>query len=303
MIDLNSLRIFETVASLRSFSAAARDLKLPKSSVSRAISLLEAELGTRLLQRTTREVALTDAGTAFKQRCEAVLCMVNETVDYVGTFGSTPRGLLKISSTIGFGVLVLSELTAAFMKAYPDVVISLELTSRVVDLVAANVDIAIRMGPMPDSQLIATGLGRLDRVLCCSPAYVSRNGCPASLESLSQNDWLEMPSVTGRPRLWNFVHAAGATKTVTITPRVWVNDSLAIYHMVLHGAGVSCLPTFLCLADIEQGRLIRVLPEWSVAPVDVQAVFPSNRELSSTVRAFVDFLKSSELLGKVLGMC
>lgn len=145
MIDLNALRIFDSVASLRNFSAAARELGLPKSSVSRSIAMLEAELGTRLLQRTTREVVLTDPGAALKDRGKEILARISETLDYIGSLGTAPRGLLKVSAGIGIGLNVLAELVPQFLERYPEVDIAVDLTSRTVDLVAANVDVAIRM--------------------------------------------------------------------------------------------------------------------------------------------------------------
>ena len=299
MLDLNAFRIFDCVATLRSFSAAARALGLPKSSVSRAVALLESELGTRLMQRTTREVVLTESGVALKERCADILVRLGETVDYIGSLGSEPRGVLKISSGIGTGLHMLAEVVPKFLEIYPEVDVSVDLTSRSVDLVAENVDVAIRMGPMPDSQLVATRLGSIPRWLCCSPAYAERKGLPSRLEELKGHDIVEMPGPNGRPRTWTFSGPSGESKKFEVNPRVSVNDATSMHRMVVQGAGFGCLAAYLCVDDVHAGRLLRVLPELQPAPVDVSIVFPTNKSLSPTVRAFVDFIKASEVPNKL----
>jgi DNA-binding transcriptional LysR family regulator len=293
MIDLNALRVFERVASLQSFSAAARSLGLPKSSVSRSVAQLEAELGTRLLQRTSRAVVLTESGIALRDRCAHILTSVDEAVDVVGTFGGGPRGLLRVSAGIGFGLNVLSELLPEFLGRYPDVDVSLDLTSRSVDLVATSTDVAIRMGPLPSSELVAKRLGTIHRYLCVAPSYVARRGCPRTIAELRDHDAVELPGSEGRPRSWTFSKPNGESKAVDPSPRLTVNDPLTIHRLVLNGAGIGGLSSYVCAADIEAGRLVRLFPEWGMPPVEVNVVFPSHRELSPTVRAFVDFLKNA----------
>lgn len=299
MVDLNDLRVFGTVASALNFSAAARSLGMPKSSVSRSVARLEANLGTRLLQRTTREVALTESGTALRDRCVDILSRVDETVGYVGTLSAGgPKGLLRVSTGIGFGINVLSELLPQFLERYADVAVSLELTSRPVDLVAESIDVAIRLGPMPDSQLVARRLGAMQRYLCAAPLYLERRGAPRTLEDLHSHDIVEMPGVDGRPRRWTFSNSSGETRSIEAQPRVSVNDALTIHRLVANGAGLGCLSGYLCTPDIEVGRLVRLFPKWALPAVEVSIVFPSNRELSATVRAFVDFLKAASAPGK-----
>lgn len=297
MIDLNALRVFERVASLQSFSAAARSLGAPKSSVSRSVAQLEAELGTRLLQRTTRAVVLTESGTALLDRCSDLLARVAETVDYVGTFGGSPRGLLRVSAGIGFGINVLSELLPQFIARYPDVSVSLDMTSRPVDLIASSIDVAIRMGPLPSSELVAKRLGTIHRHLCVAPTYIARKGTPRTIAELRDHDTVELPGIAGRPRRWSFSKRNGESKTVELAPRITVNDALTIHRMVLNGAGVGGLSAYVCAADVEAGRLVRLFPDWKLPSVEVNVVFPSNRELSPSVRAFVEFVKSASKPG------
>ena len=298
MLDFNDLRVFEKVASLRSFSAASRALGLPKSNVSRSVARLEAELGTRLLQRTTRDVVLTEPGIFLMERCASILVDVSGMVDQVGNFRAVPRGHLKVTAGIGFGVNVLSELLPQFLARYTDVDISLELTSRSVDLVAEGVDVALRIGPMPDSQLVATRLGAMRRYLCASPAYLSRRGVPHGLDDLRGHDIVEMPGADGRPRPWLFTSASGETVQVEVRPRLSVNEAVTIHRLVLNGAGLGVLSGYLCTPGMEAGQLVRLLPEWTLPTLEVSAVFPSNRELSPTVRAFIDFLKEASIPGR-----
>jgi LysR family transcriptional regulator, regulator for bpeEF and oprC len=298
MMNLNDLRVFEKVASLRSFSAAARALGLPKSSVSRSVARLEKELGTRLLQRTTREVELTESGVVLKDRCIDLLSHVGETIDQVVTLAADPRGLLKISAGIGFGLNVLSELLPRFLERYSNVDVAVELTSRTVDLVAEGIDVAIRMGPMRDSNLVARRLGTIRRYMCAAPAYLERRGSPTTLQEVHGHDIVEMPGVDGRPRYWTFTNSVGETAEVEVPPRLSINDPLTIHRLVVNGAGIGCLSGYLCVPEFKTGRLVRLFPEWTMPVVEVNAVFPSNRELSPTVRAFVDFLRDASVPGE-----
>jgi len=298
MLDLNDLRVFEKVATLRSFSAAGRVLKIPKSSVSRCVSRLEAALGIRLVQRTTHDVQLTEAGIALHERCVNLLARINETIDVVSAMSANPRGLLRISVGIGFGYNVLSDLLPAFLERYPDVNVSLELTSRSVDLIVDNVDVTVRMGPMTDSQLIAVRLGTIRRYLCAAPAYLARRGCPLALEEIQSHQAVEMPGIDGRPRPWTFRSLGGEEKRFELNPRLSINDPLLIHRLVVGGAGLGCLSGYLCAPDIAARRLVHLFPQWTLPPVEVSVVFPSSRELSPTVRAFVEHLKSVSAPGK-----
>jgi LysR family transcriptional regulator for bpeEF and oprC len=297
MIDLAALRIFEKVASLGSFSAAARALGLPKSSVSRAVSLLEADLGTRLLQRTSRAVALTESGVALRDRCPDILARVEETVNYISGLAGSPRGHLRISAGIGFGINVLAELLPDFIARYPGVDVSLDLSSRPVDLVSSGVDVAIRMGPLPDSEVVATRLAALHRYVCVAPSYVARKGVPRTIAELRNHDAIEMPGADGRPRSWVFAGPHGETKSVEPSLRISVNEALTIHRLVLNGAGIGVLSAYLCGPDIAAGRLVHLFPEWQLPSLHVSVLFPSNRELSPVVRAFVDFIKEASRPG------
>lgn len=215
---LNHLRIFARVAALASFSAAARSLRLPKSNVSRSIAKLEATLGTRLFQRTTRNVVLTSAGKALRARCKALLEGLDEAIAYVSGLADIPRGHLKISAGIGSGINVLSDLLSTFLDRYPELRVTLDLSTRHTDLVAEKVDCALRLGPLPDSALVTTRLGARNRCVCASPAYLAKRGTPASLDDLARHDTIEMPGADERalPRL---LRKAGKTVPIDPNPR------------------------------------------------------------------------------------
>lgn len=290
MLDLNSLRVFEKVASLKSFTGAARALGLPKSNVSRSIARLEAELGTRLFQRTTRDVTLTLTGVALLERSTDIINGLTEAVDYVGSLGDQPRGTLKISAGVGFGINVLAEHLPEFLNRYPKIDIALDLESRSADLVGESVDIAVRLGPLANSGLVAVKLGEMQRYMCAAPAYLERRGMPKSIEAIARHDVIEMPAPDGRARTWVFSKGAETFK-LEAKPRVCVNEALTICRLVVNGAGIGIVSGYLCAPEIDAGRLVRLLPEWSPPPIEVSIVFPSKRELAPAVRAFVDYMK------------
>jgi LysR family transcriptional regulator, regulator for bpeEF and oprC len=290
MFDPNSLRVFEKVASLKSFSGAARAFGMPKSNVSRLIAKLETELGTRLFQRTTREVVLTPTGLALLERCTAIIANVDDAIDYVGSLGAEPRGVLKISAGIGFGINVLAEQLPEFLIRYPKIEIALDLETRQADLVAEAIDVAVRLGPMHDSGLVTIKLGTIRRYICAAPSYLARRGTPTSIDAIAQHDAIDMPGPDGRARSWSFSRGEEVFKLQS-KPRVCVNEALTIHRLVINGAGIGLLSGYICSPEIEAGRLVRLLPEWSPSPVEVSIVFPSRRELAPTVRAFADYMK------------
>jgi DNA-binding transcriptional LysR family regulator len=198
---------------------------------------------------------------------------------------------LKVTAGIGFGIEVLTELLPEFSLAYPDVAITLDLTSRTVDLVAEEVDIAFRMGSLVDSNLLATRLGAIRCLLCAAPSYLQRRGVPRTTAELASHDLLAIPRPDGLPRRWTFEDAKGNQSFIDMSPRLTANDPHAIHQMVLHGAGIAAIASYLAAPAIERGSLFRVLPEWSVPAVDVSLVMPSGRERSPAARAFVAFVR------------
>jgi LysR family transcriptional regulator for bpeEF and oprC len=299
MMDLNDLKVFEKVAVIGNFSAAGRALGIPKSTVSRCVARLETELGVRLFQRTTHKVRLTDSGIALKKRCTDILMHVSEAFDYVSGLGTAPKGTLKINATIGFGYFVLSETLPIFLERNPGIDVSLDLTSRPIDIVAEGVDVSIRMGNLPDSRLIATELGTMQKYLCAAPSYLDRRGVPKSIKALRGYDTIETRCRSGMPRTWQFRNNAREIENFDVPHRLLVNDPGMIYRLVLRGGGIGCLPGYLSAPDIEAGRLKRLFPEWTLPSVKVSVVHPSNRQLSPAVRAFVEHMKQMAVGGKL----
>jgi LysR family transcriptional regulator for bpeEF and oprC len=289
VFDLDDLRAFKKVAVMKSFASAARALGLPRSTVSRNVARLERELGARLLQRTTREVALTPTGATLLQRCAGLLGALEEAVDQVRTSTSIPHGPLRVATGVGFGVNVLAQELPEFLVRYPGVTVSLDLSTEKKDLVA-DADVAIRLGPMTDSGFVSARLRTMTRHLCVAPSYLERRGRPESLEELVDHDTIEMPNASGRPKTWTFTKD-GETKTLEPPTRICVNEALAVHRLVTNGAGIGIISGYICQPEFACGQLVPLFPDWSIPPVDVSIVFASKRELSPNVRAFVDFMK------------
>ena len=290
VLDLNDVRIFEKVAASKSFTSAARALGLPKSTVSRSIARLEEELGVRLFQRTTREVALTPTGEQLRDRCAGILDGLAHAVDHVRSSTAAPRGRLHITAGVGFGINVLADELPGFLARYPELSVALDLSSRTSDLLADGVDVAIRLGPMVDSDLVSVRLGAMTRHLCAAPAYLDRRGAPESIDDLVEHDTIEMPGTNGRPRSWTFARD-GETKTLELVPRISVNEALTIYRLIMNGAGIGIVSGYLCTPAFATRQLVPVLRDWSVPAIDVNIVFASKRELSPNIREFVNYMK------------
>jgi DNA-binding transcriptional LysR family regulator len=296
VLDLADLQVFERVAALNSFSQAARALGLPKSTVSRSIARLEEALRARLFHRSTRRVTLTAAGIALRVRAREIVERADEALAYVGSLAEGPRGQIRINAGVGFGLNVIADALPAFLARYPEVDVTLDLESRAADIVGEAIDIAVRLGPLPDSALIATRLGAMRRYLCAAPTYIEARGLPASIAALEGHAIVEMPGSDGRARPWRFTRN-GEEARIALHPRVTVNEALTIHRLVLGGAGIGILSAYLCAPAFADGRLVRLLPEWTPPPVEVSLVFPSKRELSPAVRAFADFLKETSQHG------
>ena len=298
MLDLNDLQVFERVAALHGFSEAARALGLPKSNISRSVARLEAALGARLFHRSTRDVTLTSAGVVLRDRAREIIERAGEALDYVGSLAHGPRGTIKVNSGIGFGLNVLGSELPTFLQRYPDVDVTLDLKSRPADLVGEAIDVAVRLGPLRDSSLIAIRLGAMRRYLCAGKSYVERRGTPNFIDELKDHDIIEMPGADGRPRPWVFSRE-GEKSQVALHPRVTVNEALTIHRLILSGAGLGIISGYLCAPGVADGRLVRLLPAWSLPPVEVSLVFPSRRELSPAVRAFAEFMKEISRPGEL----
>jgi DNA-binding transcriptional LysR family regulator len=297
LTNLNDLTVFERVAVLESFTDAGRALRLPKSTVSRCVARLETQLGVRLIQRNTHSIRLTPSGIVLKERCTAILTRVSEAIDFVTSLNAVATGTLNIGATIGFSYFVLSELLPAFLKCHPSIKVSLNLTAQPEDVVARGIDVAIRMGELPDSRLVATSLGTMQRYLCASPSYLEHRGMPLSIRDLRQHDTIGSVDRNGIPRIWRFYKHGREIGRHEDLPNLLVNDPGMIYQFVLKDAGIGAVPGYLSAPDIKAGRLTQIFPQWTMPPTRVSLVYASSRGLSPAVRAFVAHMKQTAAAG------
>lgn len=289
-IDLNDMIVFAAVAQARSFSKAAETLGMPKSTVSRRISALESHLGTRLLQRTTRKLSLTDAGADYAERCRSIQVAVEDANDAVLSSGDHPRGLLRITAPYEIGRNEITTVLADYCADYPEVEIEAHYTDHMVDLVGEGYDLAIRTGDLIDSSMVARRLGPTQRFLCASPDYVARKGAPQEPLDLPDHDIVvfDAPAALGGAK-WTLAGPNGEIE-VTVRPRISVNDFDSVAHMVRRGFGIGLIASWVCHEDLRSGRLARVLEEHSPKEASIYAIYPSRRLMSAKLRCFLDLL-------------
>ncbi len=288
MVDrFSSMAIFAAVVEARSFSGAARDLDVSKSAVSKHVSRLEERLGMRLLNRTTRQLSLTEAGATFYDYCARILEEAEEAEAAVTRLRSEPRGKLRMNVPMSFGILHVAPAIPDFIARYPGITVDMVLDDGFVDLVEEGYDVAIRIGHMADSSLIVRRLARIRLVLCAAPSYLSRRGRPDTPDDLMAHDCLEYRQ--GAPANWVLDGPEGRY-TVKVSGPVCANNGDVLRIMAVAGAGILLSPTFIVGSDISEGRLEVVLGDY-VPPVgEINAVYPHRRHLSPKVRAFVDFM-------------
>jgi DNA-binding transcriptional LysR family regulator len=288
MRNLTELAIFAQVVESRSFSAAAVRLGLSKSVVSKYVTRLEAGLGARLLNRTTRHISLTEAGTALYERCARILAEVEEAEAEIARLHETPRGLVRINAHASFGECHLVSAIAAFMTRYPEVRVEMMLTNQVVHLVEDGVDLAIRAASvLPDSGLLARRLAPNHVVVCASPDYFTRHGLPQTPEELRQHNCLLYTPLG--PQQWRFQGPHGEYP-VPVTGTFQADKAEALRAAALCGLGVTILPTFLVGPDVRAGVLQVVFPGTVAFTSAIYALSPPTRHLAPKVQALVDFL-------------
>jgi DNA-binding transcriptional LysR family regulator len=287
-MNLNQAAVFVRVVDEGGFSAAARALRLPKSSVSRAVALLEEELGARLLQRSTRKVNLTEAGTAFYDRASRGLAGVEEAAAAVADLQGSLRGRILVTAPADVGVWLIAPVVARFVGLHPAVYVDVVLTTRIVDLVAEGFDFALRAGGVRDASLVARKLGQLDTALYAAPAYLARKGTPARPADLTSHDCILFRPDRGRVT-WPLTGPSGE-ETVEVTGPVGSDDFAFVQRIVLAGSGISLLPSFLGTEAAASGGLTRVLPEYRGRSGSLHLVYPSARYLPARAAAFRDFV-------------
>ncbi|MDX5152250.1 MAG: LysR substrate-binding domain-containing protein [Acidiferrobacterales bacterium] len=289
MDALTDIAVFIQVVKADSFTAAAADLNLSRSVVSKYITRLEDRLGVRLLNRTTRRLSLTEAGQHFYEQSRAALAQLEEAEDEIRAMQATPRGLLRISVPSSFGVMHIAPMMPRFQALYPDLNIELMMEDRLIDIVDTATDLAIRIAEMPDSSMIARRIATCRYVICGAPAYFERHGLPQTPEDLRHHNCL-LFRFWDTPNQWQFNDAQGKFVGVHVSGNLVSNNSLALRELLLSGSGISTAPSFLVGEDIAQGRLRTVLSDYQIKPLSIYAVYPHREYLTAKVRAYLEFL-------------
>ena len=294
-MDLNELLVFVRVVQAGSIRGAAELLGMPKSTVSRKLIELEERLESRLLQRTTRKLGLTDVGRIYYDHGVRIVAEVENAERAVRSQHETPRGLLRVTAPLNLALL--GPIISAYLARHPEVRLELSANARVVDLVEENFDVGIRAGSLADSSLIAKSLGMFARILVATPTYLKRRGRPKAPADLKKHDCL--------------LFGSNATLTLTrdtrredisLNPRLLVTDWDVLESALKDDLGIAVMPAFMCNKAIRAARLERVLPAWSPPPTPLHIVYPSTRHLSPTVRSFIEFVQE-RLRNRVEGGC
>jgi len=285
MDRINAMQAFVTVADLKGFAPAARKLGLSPSGVTRLIAALEERLGARLLQRTTRQVALTDVGTNYLERARRILADVEEAEGAAEGERTRPSGRLVVSAPLGFGRLHVSPIMSAYLKRYGEVAGELRLSDRVINLVEDGVDLAVRIGHLPDSTLVARHVGVMPRIVVASPAYLKARGEPKTPEAITSHDTIQF----GATPEWRFA-GDGREFRLTSTPRFITNSADAAIQHAEQGGGLAEVMAYQAAEAIKGGRLRIVLAKFQQPALPIHIVYPTSRLLSAKVRTFVDLV-------------
>lgn len=289
MDRLATMEAFVKVAETKSFSEAARRLRSSKSLVSRQISALEAELGVRLLQRTTRSLTLTEEGRSYHAEVTRILADIEVANAAVTQSKVAPRGRLRVSAPMSFGILHLAPILPRFLARFPEVELDLSLNDRYVDLIDEGFDLSIRVGRLAESSLVARRLAPFRMILCASPDYLSRHGTPKAPEELKQHQCLCYSTNSLTPE-WRLQKPDGSPWPVQIAGHLHANNGDVLRVAAIEGAGIAYLPSFIVGADLQAATLVSLMPDFVPQDAAIYAVYPNSRHLSPKVRAFIDFM-------------
>lgn len=287
MNQLEDMRIFVETVDAQSFTAAADRLGLSKQFVSKRIAALEKRLGARLLVRSTRQLRVTDLGLAYHERAQRILEEVDAAEQLITSQTAAPRGLLRLSAPMTFATLHLGPVIPAFMQRHPEVVVELELNDRTVDLIGEGYDMAVRIGTLADSSLIARRIAAVQLITCASPDYLRRHGTPSAPGELVSHACLTY----GRARRgeWTF-RVEGRVRKVSVSGPMRANNGEMLRDAAVAGLGIVSLPDFIVAAALADRRLVPVLGKFRPEGINVYVVYPQHRQSSLLVRAFSDFL-------------
>jgi DNA-binding transcriptional LysR family regulator len=284
---LEAMSVFAAVAEAQGFSAASRRLGMPLATVSRKVSELEESLGVQLLARSTRRVSLTDTGRQYFEACRRILDDVAEAERAASGEYHAPRGELIITTPIVFGRLHIVPVVTEFLRAYPEVDVQMMLADRVVDLLDEHIDLALRIGELPDSSLIAVRIGSIGRIVCASPAYLAGHGVPTHPGELAGHEAVTFAGLSST-REWSF-RISGTTEKFPVRSRLSVTTAEAALDAAIAGGGLTRVLSYQAADAVRDGRLVVVLRDYEPEPNPISLVYPSGRLVPLKLRAFLDF--------------
>jgi DNA-binding transcriptional LysR family regulator len=288
MDRIDAMQAFIAVADLGGFAPAARKLGLSPSGVTRVIAALEEHLGARLLQRTTRSVALTDAGARYLERVRRILADVEEAEASIKDERTRPSGRLVVSAPVGFGRLHVSPVMSEYLKRYAEVSGELRLADRMINLVEDGVDLAVRIGHLADSSLVARHVGEMRRIVVASPGYLKAHGEPKTPEAIASHQTIQFGGATASPD-WRFVRDGNEVRFAPV-PRLTTNSADAAIGYAVRGGGLTRVLAYQAADAIRAGRLKILLAKFEPAPLPIHIVYPTSRLLSAKVRTFIDLV-------------
>ena len=294
--DLEGLAVFAKVVELRSFAAAADDLSMSKATVSKAVTRLEERLGARLFNRTSRRLALTDAGQSLVERATRVLAEAQAAEEEASSQSSAPRGVVRLAAPMSLGITTLGPVLPGFLAAYPEVSVDLHLSDATIDLVGAGFDMALRVASLPDSSLVARRLRSVTRHVVASPDYWRRHGRPRHPAHLAEHRGVTYGHQSA-PETWRFANAGGEEASVRPLAVIRANNGDVLVPALVAGIGVAVLPDFIVGPAIAEGKLETVLTDWTAAPIALHLVMPPGGPRPARVEALAAYLAKA-LSGK-----
>jgi len=288
MDKVRAMTIFTAVAEAGSLSAAARNLGEPLTNVSRALAQLEARLSSTLIERTTRRMVLTDAGRDYLETCRSVIEQIEAAESRITGEAGDLSGTIAITAPVAFGRMHVVPLVAAFLASFPRIDARLLLVDRVVDLIEEGIDVAVRIGELPDSALIAKRVGTLNMVVCASPGYLDRHGAPSSVVDLARRDCITFDGLPGGTR-WNFKSKRYGRNSVRVRARLSVNTADGALDAAAAGAGITRVLSYQAKAALDDGRVRTILDRFDDTAIPIHLVYRPTRTESPRVREFVRF--------------
>jgi DNA-binding transcriptional LysR family regulator len=289
MDKLTSIRAFTKVIQNGGFAAAARELRLSRSAVSKYVIDLEQDLGVQLLLRTTRSTSPTENGQAYYERCIAILADLEEADLAVTRLQAEPRGLLRVNAPMSFGTLHLGRTVADFMAKFPELQIQLVLSDQQIDPVQEGFDITLRIADLPSSSLIARKIVIINRAICAAPSYLKERGTPQHPKDLREHNCLAYGHLTTGNQ-WKIIGRDGREHWIQTSWTLCSNNGEVLRDAAVKGQGIVLLPTFIVGADLQQGSLRGILSDYKAPEISLYAIYPETRHLSVKVRVFIDFL-------------